>query len=240
MVRRVRPIDRLTAGGQAYQNRRESQNDFPSDFAMVGKPPIVRSWLPNHEVMAFQQPSGISTKLIGNTLRGRIYFIEATIQDLPQKERDKKNIMPNIAKMLKDEIQRLAKREIKSATSSLRKDNATLKRSVVELKRRLAKLESVDKRMVTGQEVERSQEAQVTEEQVKTARITGRMIRAIRDRLRLSQREFAILARVSLPAVQKWEHKGGRLALRDQSKAALIGLRKMSVHEAQERLAGMK
>ncbi len=38
--------------------------------------------------------------------------------------------MPNIAKVLKDEIQRLARREVNQAIASLRKSNTTLKKTI--------------------------------------------------------------------------------------------------------------
>ena len=49
--------------------------------------------------------------------------------------------MSNIAQILKQEIQRLSRKEIKDATTGLRKDNVTLKRTIAEHKRRLKELE---------------------------------------------------------------------------------------------------
>lgn len=144
--------------------------------------------------------------------------------------------MPNIAKLLKDEIQRLAKREIKLATDSLRKDNAALKRTVADLKRRLTKLESSNKRLVAKEESERPQGA-VNEADPVKARITGKMIRAIRSRLGLSQDAFAKLVGVSSQAVYQWERKDGRLDLRGDSKAVIVNIRKMGKREAKQRLA---
>lgn len=46
--------------------------------------------------------------------------------------------MPHIARILKEEIQRLARKEVKVATAVLRKDTIALKRAVAELKRRVA------------------------------------------------------------------------------------------------------
>ena len=42
--------------------------------------------------------------------------------------------MPNLAVVLKYEIRRLARKEIRAATASLKSDNANLKRAVAQLK----------------------------------------------------------------------------------------------------------
>lgn len=143
--------------------------------------------------------------------------------------------MPNIAKILKDEIQRLAKREIKVATDSLRKDNAALKRTVADLKRRLAKLESGNKRQPTNAEADSPKVAVVESDEVK-AKITGKMIRSIRSRLGLSQADFAKLVGVSGQTVLQWEHKDGRLDFRGNGKAAIVGIRNIGKREAKKRL----
>lgn len=143
--------------------------------------------------------------------------------------------VPNIAKLLKDEIQRLAKKEIKAATDSLRKDNTALKRTVADLKRRLVKLESNNKRQVAKTEVDRLQASEEGADQVK-ARITGKMIRSIRSRIGLSQADFARLVGVSSLTVYQWEHKDGRLDIRGNSKGAIVRIRKMGKREARQRL----
>jgi DNA-binding transcriptional regulator YiaG len=148
--------------------------------------------------------------------------------------------MPNIAKMLKDEIQRLARHEIKVAIAGLRKDNAVLKRTVADLKRRSAKLESVNKRLVAKTGAGSPREDSIPEDKVKSARISGRMIRSIRDRLGLSQQAIAKLMGVSSQAVYQWERKGGRLDLRGNNKARVVAIRSMGKREAKQRLAEMK
>ena len=148
--------------------------------------------------------------------------------------------MPNIAKMLNDEIQRLARHEIKLATTSLKKDNAVLKHTAAAMKRRLARLESLNKRLLAQAEAARPKGAEVMDDEVKTARITGKMICAIRSRLGLSQDAFAKLVGVSSQSVYQWERKDGRLDFRGGAKAAIVGIRRMRKKEAKERLAEIK
>ena len=149
--------------------------------------------------------------------------------------------MPSIEKVLKDEIKRLSRREIKAATTSLRKDNAALKHSVADLKRRLSQLESINKKVVA--KVEASQPKPSEEDfsnEVKSARITAKMIRSIRDRLGLSQDNFARLVGVSGQTVYQWERKPGRLDFRGDAKPVIVAVRKMTKDEAKLRLAELK
>ena len=149
--------------------------------------------------------------------------------------------MPDIAKVLKDEIQRLSRREIKAATTSLRKDNAALKHSVADLKRRLSQLESINKKLVAKAEASQPKaSAKVDADEVKSARITAKMIRSIRDRLGLSQDNFAKLVGVSGQAVYQWERKAGRLDFRGDAKRVIVAVRKMTKDEAKLRLAELK
>ena len=119
--------------------------------------------------------------------------------------------MPNIAKMLKDEIQRLARREIKAAVDGLRKDNAALKHTVADMKRRLAQVEGMSKRLAVKPAAKQSVSAEAAEEngdgEANRARISGKMIRALRAKLDLSQDAFARLAGVTSQTVYQWEHK---------------------------------
>jgi len=148
--------------------------------------------------------------------------------------------MPNIAAVLKDEIRRLAKKETKAATTKLQKDNAKLKRTAADLKRRVAKLERDNKQLVTDAEKRRRESVKTESPEVEKARISAKMIRSIRKRLKLSQEAFARLAGVTTQTVYMWEHKQGRLTFRGNSKTAIIELRKLKKREAAERLKGMK
>lgn len=146
--------------------------------------------------------------------------------------------MVNFTKTLKDEIQRLARREIKAAISGLRKDNAALKHGAADLKRRLAAVEAVNKRL-TAMAQEAQPKTESMDGQDKT-RITAKMIRAIRDRLGLSQNAFAKLVGVSSQAIIQWEHKDGRLKFRGDTKQRIVGIRKLGKREVKAKLAELK
>lgn len=142
--------------------------------------------------------------------------------------------MPNIAKMLKDEIQRIAKHEIKNATTVLRKDNSILKRTVADLKKRLVKLESINKRLIKAQP-DTPSDAPAEASDGSKARVTGKMIKSIRSRLGLSQGDFARLVGVSGQSVLKWEH-AGRLNFRGDTKERIVAVRQMGKREVKAAL----
>lgn len=148
--------------------------------------------------------------------------------------------MPSFAALLKDEMRRIAKREVRAMIAVLRKDNARLKRTAAEHKRRLAELEKSVGRLASETAPIRAEAARATQEELQKARITPRVIRNLRKRLGLSQAQFAKLVGVSGQSVYYWEHKEGRLTLREETKAAIMQARKLGVREARRRLEEME
>ena len=148
--------------------------------------------------------------------------------------------MPDIARVLREEIQRLARKESKAAVANLRKDNAMLKRVAADFKRRLAKLEGENRLLLSDAQKRRKQSMQVVDGDVERARITAKMVRATRDKLGLSQADFAQLIGVSTQTVLQWEHKEGRLSFRGNAKAAIVAARKFSRKEAQQQLEALR
>jgi uncharacterized Zn finger protein len=51
--------------------------------------------------------------------------------------------------------------------------------------------------------------------------VTGKQVKALRNRLGLSGKDFALLLGVSSGAVSSWEKKGGELSLHDRTRKAL-------------------
>jgi DNA-binding transcriptional regulator YiaG len=147
--------------------------------------------------------------------------------------------MPNIGTLLKEEIRRLAKKEIRTATASLRKDNARLKRTAAEHKRRLAVLERANRTLTRDAEVKLKEAPTAAAAEVEKARFGSRAVRALRKRLKLSQADFAKLLGVSSGAVFLWEKEDGPLSLKVRTKAALVGARKLGVREANRRLGAL-
>jgi len=136
--------------------------------------------------------------------------------------------MPNIANVLREEIQRLARKEVKAAIASLKKDNATLKRTAAEHKRRLARLERDTRHLLTQAKKMQATAEKPSDDEVEKARITAKMIKGVRDRLGLSQADLAKILDTATNTVYLWEQKEGRLTFRNpETKAAIVRLRGM-------------
>ena len=143
--------------------------------------------------------------------------------------------MPNIAVVFRDEMRRLAKKEVRPAVAPLKKKvaeltrtNAAWKRMIPQLERTVARLEGQAKaRQLEG--VQRGAQA------VKGVRIGPRSIAAQRRRLKLTRAEFGRLAGVSANTIYLWET--GEVSPRDKSRAVLVELRKIGAREAKRLLA---
>jgi DNA-binding transcriptional regulator YiaG len=147
--------------------------------------------------------------------------------------------MPNLVKVLKEEIQRLAKKEAKAAIATLSRDNAALKHAVADHKRRIAKLERDNRRLLSAMQKSRESSIEASDDELQKARITAKMIRGLRGKFGLSQAELALLLGVNSQTVYQWEHKEGRLSFRGDAKAAIIGLRKLRTTEIARRLGAL-
>ncbi len=146
--------------------------------------------------------------------------------------------MPNLSHVIKAEIARISRREIKAATSPTKNSTIALKKTAADFKKRVAALESEVKRLTaffnTIQTERKSHAVETTENK---ARFSAKGIRALRNKLGLSQDGFAKLLGVSSQAVYIMEHKEGRLSLRSATLASLLAIRGIGKREAQARLA---
>ena len=137
--------------------------------------------------------------------------------------------MPNVAAAVRAEVLRLSARVMRQGTGNLRKDSVALKHAVAELKRQVAQLKKQ-----LGQVLKAMPEqpaVEVTEAELKAARPTAKMVRGLRNKLGISQQEFARLVNVSGNSVNLWEHKTGRLNLRGETKKALLRVKKLGKGE---------
>ena len=146
--------------------------------------------------------------------------------------------MPNIANLLKAEIARVSRKEVKAAVEPIRKAATKLRSDVAELKRQIASLEKDNKRLRGTLEKENITPPVPAQTQAAPDKgwISGKGVRSLRTRLKLSQAEFGKLAGVSGKTVMKWEQQSGMLKLREQAKEALFALRGIGIKEARGRL----
>ena len=148
--------------------------------------------------------------------------------------------MPNIAKVLKEEIARIARHEAKVATAPIRKPTVRLRKDVASLKARLAALEKAYAGIQALMSKCQAGQPEAAPEQGEKGWISGKGVKSLRKKLGLSQGDFAKLVGVSSQAVYMWESKSGMLKLRQATKAAVFAVRGIGAREARQRLAEMK
>lgn len=139
--------------------------------------------------------------------------------------------MPNIAALLKSEISRLSRREIRKGVLPLRKAAATQRREIVALKRTVAFLDRRAKSLV---KVATRQDTSITTSDERQTRFVAKGLGSLRKRLGLSAAELARLLGVSMQSVYNWEHK--KTTPRKKQVAAIAALRSLGKKEARQRL----
>lgn len=145
--------------------------------------------------------------------------------------------MPNIGTVLKTEIARVARKEMRSETQSLKKSVAQYRGQIAQLKRRVQALEQQVKRQ--GRTVARVTVGAPAAEEAdgrSGLRFSAKGFAAQRKRLGLSAAALAQILGVSALSVYKWE--SGKTRPRTKQIEAIAGLRKMGKREAAARLAG--
>ncbi len=142
--------------------------------------------------------------------------------------------MPNIAAVLREEIVRLARKELRATVGPLKKRVAELTRSNAALKKTVPVLQREVARLSKEAEARQIQSSRAGQKETKGTRIGPRSIQAQRMRLKLTRAEFGGLAGVSANTIYLWET--GEVSPRDKSRAVLVGLRKIGTREAKRLL----
>jgi DNA-binding transcriptional regulator YiaG len=142
--------------------------------------------------------------------------------------------MPNIASVLKEEIQRLARKELKANTDSLKKAVAHYRSEIAALKRRIDQLERQQKQTAKRIPAPKTLEDAGSDGQHRW-RSAG--FAQHRKRLGLSGADTAKLLGVSALSVYKWE--SGQARPRAKYLPAIAALRAMGKREAARRLQAL-
>ncbi len=141
--------------------------------------------------------------------------------------------MTSLAVALKDEIRRLARKEVRDQTGSTaqavtryRREIAQLKRQTHELEKKLSFLESQERKRLEAPEPAPSAD--------EGARFSARSVQAQRRKTGLSAADYARLVGVSALTIYNWEQ--GKTRPRQEQLAALVALRGIGKREAQAKL----
>ena len=162
--------------------------------------------------------------------------------------------MANLASALKEEISRLARKEVRQQTAGAAKtatrcerDIAALKRQIEDLQRKLSSLRTQDtpgpavsKKATSKKAATKKQAAKTASgsgKQASRARFSAKGLKANRVRLGLSADNYGRLVGVSGLSIYNWEQ--GKARPRESSIAALMAIRGIGKREAAKRLEAL-
>jgi len=143
--------------------------------------------------------------------------------------------MPNIGVLLKQEITRLCRREIKKETGSTRKASATYRRDIAALKRKVAELERKASQLSKSTAAQAKQSAPQLPD--RPIRFVAKGFRTLRKRLKLSAPQMGKLLGASEQSIYNWETKVA--TPRKDMMAKIVALRSIGTREAHQRLEAM-
>ena len=142
--------------------------------------------------------------------------------------------MGKVENVLKAEIARLSRRETRHLMTKHVEELRRLRRRVAELTHDVCALKAARAEEQVKTKIRAATET-VAGESAATIRMTPRLIRALRNRLGISQADLAKLVGVSTVAVGQWE--SGRSRPRAESKARIAALRSVGRREVRRLLA---
>ncbi len=145
--------------------------------------------------------------------------------------------MANVASLLKDEITRLARKEIRGEIEGLKKASAHYRSEIAALKRRIAALEQQVSRL--GKSVPKTVEVKAEPEAGTKVRFTAKGFKTLRQRLGLTANAIGSLLNVSAQTIYGWE-AGNSSPRRQQLEriAVLRGMGKREVDAILKQLGG--
>ena len=144
--------------------------------------------------------------------------------------------MPNLGAVLKEEIQRLARKEVRAVVTPVKRRVAELTRTYVALKRQVPHLEKTVARLEVEAKARQLEGVQKGTKDTRGTRLGPRSIASQRKRLKLSRRDFGQLVGVTANSIYLWET--GEVSPKEKSRATLIGLRGIGVKEARRLVEG--
>ena len=140
--------------------------------------------------------------------------------------------MPNIGALLKQEITRLSRREIRGEVQATRKASAQYRKHIAALRRQVATLERkvalLQRRMLATPSVVTSGSA------TQNVRFVAKGLKSQRKRLGLSAADYGRLVGVSAQSIYNWEQ--GHATPRPAQLRIIAALRDVGKRDAQDRL----
>jgi len=144
--------------------------------------------------------------------------------------------MANIASLLKTEIARVARKQVRAETSVLKTAVGTYRAEIASLKRRAQALESEVRRLSKAQA--RTETVEAPTEPERKLRFAAKGLASQRKRLGLSAADCGLLLGTSGQSIYNWEE--GKARPRARFLAAIAALRTLGKKEATSRLAALR
>ena len=144
--------------------------------------------------------------------------------------------MPNIATVLKDEIARIARKELRSETEKLKKVSAQHRSDIAALKRRVAELER--QASAIGKKAAKVATTSTATDTSTKARYSAKSLISQRKRLGLSAADVGTLIGVTAQTIYNWE--SGSTHPRDEQKTAIAALRGLGKLDVIARLSELR
>jgi DNA-binding transcriptional regulator YiaG len=144
--------------------------------------------------------------------------------------------MPNIASILKSEIARVARKEVRGETLGLKKAVGAYRAEIAALKRRTQALEQELRRL--SKLTAKAAPVVASEVRAQTLRFSAKGLASQRRRLALSAHECGLLVGASGQSIYNWED--GKIRPRAGHLPAIAALRTLGRKEAAARLASLR
>jgi DNA-binding transcriptional regulator YiaG len=145
--------------------------------------------------------------------------------------------MPNIASILKDEIARVARKEVRAETQGLKRSVGTYRTEIAALKRRSLALEQ-ELRRLSKASPKAAPPLAAIEGASETLRFSAKGLASQRERLGLSAEDCGLLLGASGQSVYKWE--AGKARPRTKHIPAIVALRSLGKKQAVALLASLR
>lgn len=142
--------------------------------------------------------------------------------------------MANLATVLKEEIRRLARKETRTLTETMRRQSAQHRRDIADLKRQVASLEGKVALLEKNAWKRSPSRTGGADTSAPSTRFSAKGLAAHREKLGLAAHEYALLLDVSAQTLYNWEQERSRPRASQLGKLASI--RGMGKREAIARL----
>lgn len=171
------------------------------------------------------------------------YFVTNALEGAPQRSKPESGHnqrMPNLASVLRAEVARIARKELRGETDSLRKTVASQRTEIAALKRRLSEVEKSLKTLArtATKGKARAAAAPAEEGDGSHVRFSAKGMASNRQRLGLSAADFGLLVGTTGQSIYGWE--SGKSKPRPRNLAAIMALRGVGKREVAARLEQLK